>query len=93
MSRNPRSPEIPFTAGFTGTCCECSNQFPVGAQIRKWGGQYAHAGCTKGRKQPVNPSPRTPGHSRTRRRETDMAPKTIKIVDVNTGEVHYQRKV
>jgi len=51
---NPRDPKLPFNAKYAGTCCICGNRFPIGATIRKWDSNNAHAGCTKGRKAPAS---------------------------------------
>jgi hypothetical protein len=48
--------EIPFKAKFAGTCVKCSNKFPQHALIRKWGGKFAHAGCSKGQAPPPTPT-------------------------------------
>jgi len=48
--------EVPFKAKFAGTCVKCSNKFPQDALIRKWGGKFAHAGCSKGQTPPPTPT-------------------------------------
>ena len=78
--RTPWNPDRPFRSKHGGRCCQCGNEYPKGATIRKWNGKYAHAGCTKGRKPPpVSAEPKKPKPKKPKGN-------TFEVRDVITGE-------